>query len=72
MKTSKESLDASLIDDYKIEMNRLKEIQHTVSEVEARPFRQKIDKAASARFIKHGIGRPDKRCVVFAYEKMAK
>ncbi|XP_045601271.1 nuclear nucleic acid-binding protein C1D [Procambarus clarkii] len=55
MRTSGEDIDASLRDDYKVEMGRLKETQARIAEIEARAHRPTLDRPAAARFIRHGL-----------------
>jgi len=57
MRTSGEDVDPTLKDDYRLEMNRLKELQSRLSEVEARAGRARIDRKAAGRFIRHGLGK---------------
>lgn len=56
MRTSGEEIDATLKDDYKIEMSRLREAQGRIAEIEARAHRQRINTQAASRFIEHGLG----------------
>lgn len=56
MKVSGEESDATLREDWKVEMGRLKETQNRLAEVEARLNRGPRDTQAAARFIKRGLG----------------
>ncbi|CAL4059502.1 unnamed protein product [Meganyctiphanes norvegica] len=61
MRISGEDVDTTLKDDYRVEMNRLKEIQSRLSEVERRAGRTRIDRQAAGRFIRQGLGRSARR-----------
>ncbi|KAG7172606.1 putative nuclear nucleic acid-binding protein C1D-like [Homarus americanus] len=56
MRTSGEDIDLTLREDSKVEMNRLKETQARIGEVEARAHRQRLDTEVASRFIRHGLG----------------
>ncbi|XP_063590819.1 nuclear nucleic acid-binding protein C1D-like [Penaeus indicus] len=57
MKTSSEDIASTLRDDYKVEMQRLRETQERIAELEARANMQHIDKQAAKRFINHALGK---------------
>lgn len=61
MKVSGEESDATLRDDWKVEMGRLKETQNRLAEVEARLNRAPRDTQAATRFIKRGLGINDSK-----------
>lgn len=56
MRTSGEDTAATLREDCKVEMARLKETQARISEIEARAHRQRLNTEAAARFISRGLG----------------
>ncbi|XP_042883165.1 nuclear nucleic acid-binding protein C1D-like [Penaeus japonicus] len=60
MRTSGEDIAAALRDDYKVEMQRLKETQERIGELEARAHMQRVDKQAAKRFVKHALGKNTK------------
>lgn len=60
MKTSSEDIVSALRDDYKVEMQRLRETQERIAELEARANMQHIDKQAAKRFITHALAKNKK------------
>ena len=67
MKMSSDSDLESLESDCKLEMNRFKEAQKKLAEIEARERMQRIDQDAVRRFVHHGLGKPMKRSELFSY-----
>ncbi|KAL7635458.1 UNVERIFIED_CONTAM: hypothetical protein RMT77_014527 [Armadillidium vulgare] len=56
MKVSKEEVNPSVQEDFKLEMSHLKDIQSRIAEIESRFERPQVNAEVAARMIKRGLG----------------
>ncbi|RXG74001.1 Nuclear nucleic acid-binding protein C1D, partial [Armadillidium vulgare] len=57
MKVSKDEVNPSVQEDFKLEMTHLKEIQSRIAEVESRFERPQVNSEVASRMIKRGLGK---------------